>query len=435
MSRQGAGKTLLVFTQPFVPDPASVGQHMADAAMELARRGHRVVVITSDRGYDDPTERYPRREIIAGVEIKRVPFTSFGKSRGYLRALGALVFMVRCLADGLFRRNLGGILFHTSPPFIGVVAAVIGRMRGCPIAYWTMDINPDQLIALGKISADGIAARVLGAANDFILREATLVVALDRFMSERLNRRGSFEAKTVVIPPWPHEDSLEPVPRAGNPFRVQHGLEDKAVIMYSGNHSPSNPLTTLLDAAVHFKGDARLAFVFVGGGIGKKEVEDYTRRHSLRNVLSLPYQPLSGLRLSLSAADVHVVSLGDGMAGIIHPCKIYGAMSVARPILYLGPTTSHIADLLRIHDIGWQVSHGDVAGAIKAIQAVRTTSREVLEEKGRTALRVVRQGLDQPRLLRRFCDEVEGRLLGASFGPDRERRGPLPGGAPSRLPG
>jgi glycosyltransferase involved in cell wall biosynthesis len=408
---------------------------MADAAMELARRGRRVVVITSDRGYDDPTKRYPRRQTIAGVEIKRVPLTSFGKSRGYLRALGALIFMVRCLTDGLLRRNLGGILFHTSPPFIGVVAAVIGRVRGCPIAYWTMDINPDQLIALGKISADGIAARVLGAANDFILREATLVVTLDRFMSERLNRRGSFEAKTVVIPPWPHEDSLEPVPPAVNPFRAQHGLQDKVVIMYSGNHSPSNPLTTLLEAAVHFRSDSRLAFVFVGGGIGKKEVEDYTVRHSLRNVLSLPYQPLSGLRLSLSAADVHVVSLGNGMAGIIHPCKIYGAMSVARPILYLGPTTSHIADLLRSHDIGWQVSHGDVAGAIKALESVRTTTREALEEKGRTALRVVRQGLDQDRLLRQFCDEIEGRLLGPSFGPDRGRRGPLPGGAPSRLPG
>jgi colanic acid biosynthesis glycosyl transferase WcaI len=411
MQRQAAGKTLLVLTQPFVPDPASVGQHMADAAIELARRGHRVVVITSDRGYDDPTRRYPRRETISGVEVKRVPFTSFGKSRGYLRALGAIVFMVRCLADGLLRRNLGGILFHTSPPFIGVVAAVVGRVRSCPIAYWTMDINPDQLIALGKISADGIAARALGAANDFILREATLVIALDRFMSERLNRRRNVSAKTIVIPPWPHEDSLEPIPRASNPFRTRYGLQDKVVVMYSGNHSPSNPLTTLLDAAVYYKDDPRLAFVFVGGGIGKKEVEDYKAERSLRNVLSLPYQPLSELRFSLSAADVHVVALGNGMTGIIHPCKIYGAMSVARPILYFGPPTSHIADLLHTHNIGWQIEHGDVAGAIRVIHGLRTTSRELLEEKGRTAQRVLRQTLDQSRLLNQFCDEIERRLL------------------------
>lgn len=411
MKKKRLGTTLLVFTQPFVPDPASVGQHIADVTLELARRGHRVIVITSDRGYDDPTQRYPRRESIGGVEVKRVPFTSFGKRSGYLRALGALVFMARCLADGLFRRDVGGILFHTSPPFIGVVAAVIGRVRRCPIAYWTMDINPDQLIALGKISQHGIPAKVLGSLNDFILREATLVVALDRFMSERINQRENFRAKTIVIPPWPPEDSGDPVPSEGNPFRARHGLQDKIVIMYSGNHSPSNPLTTLLEAVVHYKKDPQLEFVFVGGGTGKKQVDDYIADHSLPNVLSLPYQPLSELRYSLSAADVHVVSLGNGMTGIIHPCKIYSAMSVARPILYFGPPSSHIADLLQAHDIGWQVSHGDISGAIKAIETVRTASRESLEEKGRTAQRVIRQKLNQTRLRNQFCDEIERRLL------------------------
>jgi len=420
MKRKRPGKTLLVFSQPFVPDPASVGQHIADATMELARRGRRVVVIASDRGYDDPKKRYPRRENIGGVEIKRVPFTSFGKSRGYLRALGALVFMVRCLADGLFRRDLGAILFLTSPPFIGAVAALLGKVRRCPIAYWTMDINPDQLIVLGKIRPHGIAAKVLGAVNDFVLREATLVVALDRFMRERLNQRGNFSAKTIVIPPWPHEDSLEPVPAADNPFRARHGLQDKIVIMYSGNHSPSNPLTTLLDAAVYYKKDPRLEFVFVGSGTGKKQVEDYMAEHSLRNVLSLPYQPLRELRFSLSAADVHVVSLGNGMTGIIHPCKIYGAMSVARPILYFGPPSSHIADLLQAHDIGWQVPHGDITGAIKAIDTIRTASRESLEKKGRAAQQVIRQSLDQTRLRNQFCDEIERRLLDSPV--------PVPGG-------
>ena len=413
MGRNGSGKTLLVFSQPFVPDPASVGQHAADAATELARRGWHVVVITSDRGYDDPKTRYPRHETIDGVEVKRVPFTSFGKNRGYLRALGALVFMFRCFADGLFRRDLRGILFLTSPPFIGAVAALIGKIRGCPTAYWAMDLNPEQLIALGVIEPRSIPAELLGEINDFILREATLIIALDRFMSDRLNERGNFAAKTVVIPPWPHIGANEASSGNGADFRARHGLENKVVIMYSGNHSPSNPLTTLLEAAVHYRNDPLLRFVFVGGGVGKREVEDYIARHSLENVLSLPYQPFAELSSSLSAADVHVVALGDAMTGIIHPCKIYGAMSVARPILYFGPPSSHVADLLHCHDIGWEVAQGDVAGAIKAIETIRTTSSASLAAKGRTAQQVVREKLDRDRLLNQFCDELETRVLGA----------------------
>jgi len=177
--------------------------------------------------------------------------------------------------------------------------------------------------------------------------------------------------------------------------------------MYSGNHSPSNPLTTLLEAAVRLRDDPRLRFLFVGGGSGKKEVERYIREHQLTNVLSLPYQPLSELRHSLTAADVHVVSLGEPMVGIIHPCKIYGAMAAGRPILYLGPRPSHISDLLDRHAIGRHVCHGDVTAAVEAIRQFASTPCDQLRETGRRAQAVLRQTLSQQVLCARLCDALE----------------------------
>src|SRR4029077_17989300 len=96
-----------------------------------------------------------------------------------------------------------------------------------------------------------------------------------------------------------------------SPFRARHGLNGKFVIMYSGNHSPANPLKTLLEAAVRLEKDDSLRFLFVGGGLGKREVESYICQSGVKNIVSLPYQPLADLGSSLSAADVHVVSLGD----------------------------------------------------------------------------------------------------------------------------
>ena len=40
--REQKRSTLLVLSQVYVPDPAAVGQHMHDAATEMARRGHSV---------------------------------------------------------------------------------------------------------------------------------------------------------------------------------------------------------------------------------------------------------------------------------------------------------------------------------------------------------------------------------------------------------
>src|SRR3954462_15483857 len=91
----GQSGTVLVVSQTFVPDPASVGQHMADVALELARRGHRVRVYASGRGYEDASAVYPRREMLNGVDIRRFPFASFGKRSILLRVLGTAVFQLQ----------------------------------------------------------------------------------------------------------------------------------------------------------------------------------------------------------------------------------------------------------------------------------------------------------------------------------------------------
>ena len=401
------GKTLLVFSQTFVPDPASVGQHMSDVCFEMARRGHRVLVYTARRGYENPNLVYPAREFLGGVEIRRLAFASFGKRNLLIRAFGTFTFMVQCALIALFARNICGIFFSTSPPLIGVVAAMARVVRRVPIAYWAMDLNPDQLIAMGKIKAKSVTARLLERINRFILERSSLIIALDRFMAARLRERGVSPSKLLVMPPWPHEDHLEIVERSRNPFRHKHGLDEKFVVMYSGNHSPANPLKTLLDAAVHFKQDQNLRFLFVGGGSEKGEVERYIREHGLANVVSLPYQPLAGLGDSLSAADVHVVSLGEAMVGIIHPCKIYGAMAVGRPVLFLGPRPSHVSDLLDGHLIGWHVTHGDVDGAVRAIEGARCTSTEELAAMGDRARALLQRGMNQAMLCGCLCDHLE----------------------------
>ena len=406
----GRRRTVLVVSQTFAPDPASVGQHMADVAFELARRGHDVRVYASGRGYEDPTVKYARRETLNGADVRRFPLASFGKRHILLRVLGTAVFHVQAFVAVLFSRRPAGIVFSTSPPLVGLPMCVAAIVRRVPVAYWAMDLNPDQLIALGKVKPDSWRAKLLEAVNRFILRRAALVVALDRFMADRLTARGVPAAKMLVMPPWPHEDHIAAAATEGNPFRDRHGLNGKFVVMYSGNHSPSNPLTTVLDAAVRLKDDDGLRFLFVGGGSGKREVESTIAAHELTTSVSLPYQPQGELKHSLTAADVHVVSLGEGMVGIIHPCKIYGAMAAGRPILFLGPRPSHIADLLDGHDLGLHVAHGDVDGAVAAIRALRAMSADRRRTMGETAREVLDESLGQRLLCGRFCDAVEATL-------------------------
>ena len=389
-----------------------MGQHFGDVARELAGRGYTVRVLTSARGYDDPTVVYPRRERTPeGVEVRRMRLSSLGKQSIVRRLVASLAFMVQALVVALSTRALAGVVVSTSPPLVGVIGTIVGFVRRVPVTYWVMDLNPDQLIALGKLSPRSVIARSLEMVNRVILRSSSLVVALDEFMATRLARTGARPERMQIIPPWPPTERLQPPPRAQNSFRAAHGIGDELVVMYSGNHTPTNPLTTLLEAAARLRDDTRMRFVFVGGGAGKAEVERFRDGYGLANVLSLPYQPLSALSDSLGAGDVHVVSLGDRMAGIVHPSKVYGAMAVGRPILYLGPRPSHVSRLIETFDIGWHVSHGDVEGAVRTLRAIADSSAADRQAMGDRARAAIEHEFSAATLRARLCVAIEETMI------------------------
>lgn len=403
MSFPPRNRRLLILSQVYRPDPAAVGQYLADVAGAMVKRGWRVVVLTANRGYDDPGARYPARETIDGVDVRRLPLASFGKRSLAVRLLGGLSFVVQTIVRGLLVGRIDAILVSTSPPTAPLGALVVGCLRRAPIKYWVMDVNPDQAVALRMARPGSLPVRLVDWLNTLVLARALDVIVLDRFMAERVGRKLDVGDKLAIVPPWPHEDHLRPVAHSENPFRGELGVNGKFVVMYSGNHGPSNPLTTVLQAALRLRDDARIQFLFVGGGIGKREVEGITSP----NIRSLPYQPLERLRYSLSAADVHLVALGNDVVGIVHPCKVYAALAVARPIVLLGPIESHVGDLLLEGEIGWQIAHGDVEAAVRLFQALADADPAAMLARGSRAQNLVRDRLGQATLCGRFCDILE----------------------------
>jgi colanic acid biosynthesis glycosyl transferase WcaI len=404
-------RTLLLISQVYVPDPASVGQHLHDAATEMAGRGYPVRVMTSARGYDNPEVRFPPHETRDGVAIVRLPCSSFGKRSLLVRLAGHLCFLGQALVRGLFTRRLGAVLVSTVPPMCSLVGLLIAAVRRVPLVYWVMDINPDEAVAMGLLSERSLLVRLLDGLNRTALARAKSVVTLDRFMAARLAAKRDITGKLDVFPPWPHEDQLEDVAHRDNPFRKTHHLDGKFVVMYSGNHSPVNPISTVLEAARQLADREDVVFLFVGGGRCKQEVEAAIA-HGARNVVSLPYQPLSELKYSLSAADVHVVSLGRQCVGIVHPCKIYGAMAVARPILAVCPRPSHVSDLMDRTDIGRLVAHGDVAAAVAAIEELADMPAAQRAAMGRRGRVLVATECGKRVLCMRFGDILEAAISG-----------------------
>ncbi len=202
-----------------------------------------------------------------------------------------------------------------------------------------------------------------------LLKAVESAMALDRFMAARLEAKvPEVRGRMHTMPPWPHETFLGEAARLENPFRREQGFGEKFVVMYSGNHSLVHPLDTLLAAAERLRDEEGILFVFVGGGAGKAQVEEVVRSGKCPNVVSLPYQPMENLKHSLSAADVHAVTMGEDMVGIVHPCKFYGAMAIGRPVICFAPRESHLGELIEETGCGWRFDHGDVDGVVAKLR-------------------------------------------------------------------
>jgi glycosyltransferase involved in cell wall biosynthesis len=362
----------LLLNQTFYPDVMATGQYLQEVALELAGRGHEVTVVASRRAYDHPEERFPKRETWRGVRIYRVASTGFGKTAKWRRATDFATFILCCSVRLARLPRPDAVLALTSPPLISFLGAWLAKWRRCRFFYWVMDFNPDQAIAAGWLRPDSLLGRLLERMSRFSLRRATKIIALDRFMRDRIVAKGIAPEKIAVLPPWSHDSEVHFDPEGRERFRKQHGLDGKFVVMYSGNHSPCHPLDTLLEAARKLADDPGVVFCFVGGGSEFRRIQE--TKPPLRNILCLPYQPLSQLSDSLSAADLHVVVMGNPFVGLVHPCKIYNVRCVGAPVLYIGPQPSHVSDMLDFindHHVFAAAAHGEIGRVVEEIERLR----------------------------------------------------------------
>jgi hypothetical protein len=119
------------------------------------------------------------------------------------------------------------------------------------------------------------------------------------------------------------------------------------------------------------------------------------------NVVCLPYQPLNELAASLSAADAHVVVMGEAMLGLVHPCKIYNILAVGAPVIYIGPKPSHVTEILdRLGDEypSIRVMHGEADLLAEQIQCLRQSGATGKRQLPVETLAAFSQALLLPRL-------------------------------------
>ena len=153
----------------------------------------------------------------------------------------------------------------------------------------------------------------------------------------------------LVIPNWIDTKRLGPLDKS-NHWSRSWGVDEKFVVMHSGNVGHAQDLDSLIRAGTFLRDLDDLLIMIIGMGARHTELVALAELHEVDQVQFLYYQSRAVLPQSLSAADVHVVGLASGLAGYVVPSRLYGILAVGRPLIVAADAESETAQL--VTDVG-----------------------------------------------------------------------------------
>lgn len=357
----------MLLTQFFHPDESAISRMGTDLAEDLVALGFRVTVVAG-RGTYLGGERLAAREQYKGIDIIRAQGTSLGKRNLTFRLADYISYSASAFTSVAFAEKPDVILAMSTPPFVPAIATAMRVLRGVRFVFWAQDLYPELAVEFGVLQRDSMPTRFLERVSAAILRQADSVITVGEAMAARLVSKGALPSRVHVVPNWADPEAIRPVTHADNTFRATQRLNGKRVVLYSGNMGRSHDIETILAAADTLRERTEVAFVFVGDGAKARLVAEAA--HGNAAIRLVPYQPRHLLSHSLSAGDLHVVTQEAKTLGLMEPSKLYGVMAAGRPVLYIGPRGSEVAQTILRESLGEVVANGDVQGVVEAIRRI-----------------------------------------------------------------
>lgn len=359
-----APKPRVIFINRFYrPDEPATAQLLTDLAEALATRGYAVTVIASHPGGAVPNE-----ETLAGVNVRRVRGTRRRGGGLAGKALDFASFYLGAMAKLLRIAQAGdAIVALTDPPLLAIGVGVAARLRSARLFHWVQDIYPELAIEL----AGQRWLRLVRPLRDAAWRRAEQCVTLGTDMASVLAAAGVSPEKISLVPNWAPTGVSAPTVIARSDLRAEWQLEGKFVVLYSGNFGRVHDLLSVLAVAETLRTETDLVFLFVGDGAQRPALAQRATDRGLTNVIFRKSQPRSRLSETLALGDVHLVTLRAGCERYVFPSKLYGVVSVGRPVVFIGPPGCEVARLVETGGFGQAFAAGDVGGIAASLRALK----------------------------------------------------------------
>jgi colanic acid biosynthesis glycosyl transferase WcaI len=382
---------ILIYSYNYYPEPIGIAPLMTELAEGLVKRGHQVRVVTAVPWYpaSEIAPEYRGKLYLTeernGVKIQRCYVWSRQERTLHNRILFELSFILLSFFQGLNGRRPDVILLTVPGLPVSLPAAILGWLYRAPVVLNLQDILPDAAVHVGLIRSK-LMIRVFTFLEKFAYKIAAKIAVISDGFTENLLKKGVPNHKIIEIDNWVDVNFIKPLPQNNNNyFRREYHLENKFIILYSGNIALTQPLETLIDAAKRLQELPDIAVVIVGNEKSLERLERYRKIKGADNVLLLPFQPREKLPEMLAAANITIVMQKKNVISFNMPSKIQVLLASGRAIVASVPLAGTAARAITRSGGGIIVPPEDpevLAHAIRELYA-NPEKLKILGEKGR----------------------------------------------------
>lgn len=267
---------IAIFSDTYIPDINGVATSTRILRNELVKRGHDVLVVTSELPSDSDYQDDPSENIL------RVPGLEIQKLYGY-RACNIYSFKgMREL------KNQGIEIIHTQTEFgIGIFSRIAGEALNIPVVYTyhTMWADYSHYVTPVKSNAvDGLVKKVISRISKLYGDTCTELIVPSVKTKEALEQYG-IDKHMHVIPTGLELQRFDPN-RENKELSIrlikEYDLEGKFVITFLGRIAKEKSIDIIIEAIkelVTIRQDFKC--LIVGGGPSVKELQDLVHSYQL----------------------------------------------------------------------------------------------------------------------------------------------------------
>jgi len=352
---------ILVYGLNYAPELTGIGKYTGEMSAWLASRGHDVRVVTAPPYYpawrirEDYRGTWYRKERVPGQPVVfRTPLYVPERPTGIKRIVHLVSFMLGSLPVMLRHAFWQPHVVFTVEPtfFCAPLTLFVGKSAGAACWLHVQDFEVDAAFELGLLPAQGPVHDAALRIEKFFTFAFDRVSGISSRMVDRAQAKGISSNDVVLFPNWVDVDSIYPLdPAANRPNIIRRelasqvpGIEDKIILLYSGNMGAKQGLELLAPLAESFAADPRVHFLFCGDGAFRTRLEELVAHRP--NVTLLPLQPLDRLNELLNSADIHLLPQRASAADLVMPSRLSAMLASGRPVIATADAGTQVAQVV-----------------------------------------------------------------------------------------